>query len=396
VLFLFGTFAAANDWDVSFLLWFSFASAIAAIEFFHDDPSVLGGLLLACIALPFALLYYHLRTAQVGDPTFGGMSSSFSVSSGSSLISLDLSPTVGFPYEEASLLDAIFSGSLRGLPSAMQSAMTDAGTAYIVGMYGFKIHLLADTVKNIAARFVSPRIAMTVMIFVVGAFIVYAGASRAAMRAGTMIIVTSFAEMAGRRISAWRALLFVAAVIVAIDPSSWRSSGFLLSLASIGGIYVFAGPLRAILGNSDILSWKTHAAMACAVNVAILPLVAVLYGSFPLISFVSNVLIALPFAAIMMLGVLLAATQTMVPYAAFAIVPTLALLLRFQIFISRIFSIMPLAISGASFSPFVIFLYYAALVGSGYAINRRVHGKGSRRAGKLSHFSRNPLSFFHA
>lgn len=373
MLFVFGTLAASVGWDISFLWWLSGACAIIALWRMRDDPMAMGNVLVVCGALPLAAIYCHLRGVGLVGASATTPSFSYHTPSEPLLGAFEPSFSAVLSYREASLLHAIFNGSTAELPPDVKSAMMRAGTSYIVGMYGFKIHLLADTAKRLASSFISRRLALGVAIGAVAIFIAYAGAPRAAMRAGAMTIFVSLAEMAGRHIASWRAFLFTGLALVIIDPSSWNSPGFLLSFASIAGIFVFADPLQRIFKGRDILYWKSHAAMAFAVNVAIIPLVAVSYGSFPMISFFSNIAIAMPFSAIMVLGTALALLRVIVPYAAFVLGPPLAALLGFQIIVSRIFGAIPIMISGAMFSPPVIVAYYAILGVCAYLFSASKH-----------------------
>jgi predicted membrane metal-binding protein len=165
--------------------------------------------------------------------------------------------------------------------------------------------------------------------------------------------------------------MLAAAAILVADPSAWQSSAFILSFLSLAGIYLLAPPMRLFLrehAKPDVLGWHYHLAAAVAVNAAIAPVIAVAVGQFPLISFVSNILIAPSLGTALVSGAALA-----LPGARFIFAPIVRLVLLYEIAVSRFFAAAPFMISGSLFPLPAVAIYYLIL--AGFAIRYASQGR---------------------
>lgn len=358
-----------------FLCLLVFAAA-ALIFYFHKIESKMTLCLLitaAILSFPLSIFYYHLRVPA--DPA--AVARPFAPAPVNPLFARAAAVFESvLPYRQASLLTGIMSGSTDNLASDVKSAMTQSGTSYIVGMYGYKIHLLMMAMFGACKRFFSRRMASLLAIAVVAFFIAAANAPISALRAGIMAALALLAEISGKRFDARIALLFTATFMISLDPSTWVSEGFLLSLMSLVGIYTLAPPIGSLIekichyGNEGrdrqylsrgVLSWRFHLATTVAVNLAILPVVTVRYGTFPAISFISNFFIALPFGAVIAMGTALALVGGFFGYAAMLLAPALAGMLSYQLSVVTIFARVTWSLPISFSSPMVFAAYYFVL-----------------------------------
>jgi competence protein ComEC len=272
------------------------------------------------------------------------------------------------PYRQASLLGGIISGSTTVLAPDVKLAMSQSGTSYIIGMYGYKIYLLAETVRATCRKFCSRGIALLFAFALIASFVAMANAPVSAFRAGIMAGFAMLAEASGKKFNARSALLFTAALIILFDPASFSSGGFLLSFMSLVGIYALAPPFKAALaamngdsGGDGVFAWRSHLTTTMAVNLAILPIASAMYGDFPAISFISNFLIAVPFGAVIALGIGLAILGGIFVATTIIITPILDILLSYQLLVIKISSGFAWSIPAWFMSPIAVVVYYSML-----------------------------------
>jgi competence protein ComEC len=362
-VFLFGALAATYGWDIDVIFLCLCAVAAAAVFYFPVLRSrALGALIaFALFIFPLSVFYYHVRVPPMtGSPSFVAPAA---VNPVFTRIVAIFGNTL--PYRQASLLAGMVTGSTTVLAPDVKIAMSQSGTSYIIGMYGYKIYLLAETVRAACKRFLSRRLASLLVIVALSIFIAAANAPISALRAGIMAGLAMFAETFGRKFNTRNALIFTAALMVFFDPAVLGSGGFLLSFMSLVGIYALAPSFKALLNidrsGNGALAWRSNLATTTAVNLAIMPIVSMLYGEFPAISFVSNFFIALPFGALIAMGIALATIGSIFTATTVLITPVLDLLLSYQLLVIRIFSGLAWSVPALFSSPVAIIAYYSVL-----------------------------------
>jgi ComEC/Rec2-related protein len=398
-IFLFGIFSAASGWNGAALFLCMCAVATGVIFYFPRLRSRAFVALIgfAIVTFPLSVFYYHLRVSRVAvdDTSFTTPSAVNPLFASAALVF-----EKNLPERQASLIAGIVSGSTTVLAPDVKLAMSQSGTSYIIGMYGYKIYLLAEVVRAMGKKFCSRRVASIIALIAIANFIAAANAPISALRAGIMAGLFMLAEATGRKFNARIALMFTAVFMVIFDPTILTSGGFLLSFMSLVGIYALAPSfklwLQKILGdhnksggnNNGFLGWKSHLVTTIAVNLAILPIVSVMYGDFPAISFVSNFLIAIPFGAVIALGIALAMIGSVFPAAAIVITPILNILLSYQLFVVKIFAGAAWSVPPLFSSPFALVVYYSMLAwfvfrSALHALNTHRHADNHKRVVQL-------------
>ncbi len=357
-----GTFAVSAGWRVDPLLpVLAVFGSLGTFLFWPRGWAIPAASFIGTFLCAFA--YGQLREGTLGGSLPGGAASGSFLAQGASTVMHD--PFL--PYPSAALLAALLGGSSGELPSGMRAAMESSGNSYLVGMYGYKMHLLGETTRIISGSALPRAASLLIGITLVVLFAAAAGFPVSAVRAGTMVCASSVAELLGRRGERNFVVLLTAVSMVIWDPGIWGSRGFILSFLSIIGISLIS-PLfeeavsRRFPGKSALhRALSFHAVTATAVNIAILPAVAVLYGSFPLISFISNVFAGLPLGAILWLGMGAATIGRLIQPVAILFTAPLAPLLEYEKVMFDIFATVPIAIPAAAFPSAALIAYYSIL-----------------------------------
>ena len=245
----------------------------------------------------------------------------------------------------------------------LKSQMDVSGTSYIVGMYGYKLAILSAVVGTLLKDHVPRKALLLSMFAVTWSFIFISGAGVSSVRAGIMGSLVLIAFAMGRLFVARNALTLTALVMVLFDPRALSEAGFQLSFLSFLGIYYLGDPIKYFFHWNDrgFLEWKEHAMLALTTNLAIIPVVINTFGGFSITSFISNILIMLPWALIIVCGIFVAVTHAIIPAFAFVPIQLLNILLSYELFIIKVFSVFVIFIPNIFTSQIAIIGYYGIL-----------------------------------
>lgn len=268
------------------------------------------------------------------------------------------------PADQSALLAAITIGSANALSPSLKAQMEASGTSYIVGMYGYKIAIIIGMLAALLKDRVSKRVLFLATLAVIWLFVVASDANISVVRAAIMGSIVLIARVSGRIFSARNALMIAAMGMTIITPSILVDAAFQLSFLSFLGIYYLGPSLEHFFhwGDAGMLGWKEHAMLSLSTNLAILPIVIRTFGGFSLASFVSNILIMIPWALILVLGASII-TMSFVSFSLTFFIARLAdILLQYELFIIKLFSLVTMPIPAVFGSAFVAIFYYGALI----------------------------------
>ena len=357
--FIVGIAACTFNWNIPLLFLALFWGGAVAVYCIKDKRLWLA-LATTLLIFVFAVGYYHLfvRVRSGSQTTVVPMKKNNAFSF--------LLPTFNavLPNRQAELLGAIINGSTASLDPDLKAQMSDSGTSYIVGMYGYKIGLFASVALGVGRRFFSRRIAFVVATLFIFAFVVVAGAPLSAVRAGIMTALVFLAKESGRAFHLRNIFTLVLLIILVFDPSSLGEASFQLSFLSLLGIFMLGPPCKRLFryAGHELFDWKAHAIMALAVNAAIVPLVMVQFNDFPITSFVSNFLIAIPLAMIIGLALAIVVLSLVSVHLAFIVAIMANVFLSYQLYVIKIFSIAIIPMPSWFESGYCIALYYFLLI----------------------------------
>jgi len=216
------------------------------------------------------------------------------------------------PLPEVAILEALTLGNKQGLTDNLKNQLNISGTRHITAISGMHIIILTKALMAILIgiglwRGQAFYIALGILVL----FIIMIGAPASAIRAGIMGGILLFAKKIGRLNNSGRAIVFAAAVMLALNPLLLKFDvGFQLSfLAALGIIYIkpiFDVWLNKLLPKK-LKDWFNKGeikkeipgviTMTFAAQIATLPILVYNFGRISFVSPLANVLIvpALPY-----------------------------------------------------------------------------------------------------
>jgi len=275
--------------------------------------------------------------------------------------------TAILPPDQAALAAGIMLGTAGTMSAVLKAQMEASGTTYIVNMYGYKIAIITAALMAALKDHLPRRALSLITIAVVVLFVVVSGGSISAIRAAIMGSFAIVARGVGRVFSARNAVTFAALGMVLLNATLLTDAAFQLAFLSFLGIY-YLGPAidqyfhwtGAAAGG--VLQWKEHAMLSLATNLAILPIVINTFGSFSLTSFISNILIMIPWVAVIAFGAITVFVECIAPALAFIVAQVVSALLRYELFIIHVFAAIVVPMPAVFSSTFVVIFYYSVLI----------------------------------
>ena len=269
-----------------------------------------------------------------------------------------------FPADEAALLAGIMIGTTGTISATLKAQMETSGTTYIVNMYGYKIAVITAALAVALKDHLPRKILLWITLGAVALFVFASGGTISAVRAAIMGSFAVIAHGTGRMFNPRNAVTFAALGMVFTDATILTDAGFQLSFLSFLGIYYLGPPINNYFHWTDggAFQWKEHAMLSLATNLAILPIVMNTFGEFSLTSFISNILIMIPWLAVIAFGALFVLASFVSPVLAFCIAQIVGIFLRYELFIIHLFSVITVNMPAVFGSAFVIALYYGILI----------------------------------
>ena len=268
------------------------------------------------------------------------------------------------PADQAALLAGILIGTTGTISAVQKAQMEASGTSYIVNMYGYKIAIITSALAAALKDRLPRRALLWITLGAVALFVMASGGVISAVRAAIMGSFAVIARGMGRVFGARNAVTFAALGMVLLNATLLTDAAFQLSFLSFLGIYYLGPTIDRFFRWTDggVLQWKEHAMLSLATNLAILPIVMNTFGEFSLTSFISNILIMIPWLAVIAFGALTAFFGFAAPVLAFAVAQVVSMLLQYELFIIHIFATMAIPMPAVFGSVFAIALYYGILI----------------------------------
>ncbi len=211
-----------------------------------------------------------------------------------------------FTAETAGFLTALLTGDKTYVSDEVYDSFKRSGTAHLMAVSGMHLTVLTMFLGLLINRLREKHkyfhfILMSTFIF----FIMFlASFSASVVRAGVMLLLLLTGRLIDKRADSLNSLGFACIVIIAANPFSVMSVGFLLSVFSTLSIIVSAVPfcnrhryfLSDRLGFSGQLTFKISRAVMLSIVISLcvmvytLPIMAISFGTVSLISPVANLL----------------------------------------------------------------------------------------------------------
>jgi ComEC/Rec2-related protein len=268
------------------------------------------------------------------------------------------------PADQAALLVGILLGTSGTLGAALKAQMEVSGTSYIVNMYGYKIIIITFALTAALKDRVPRRVLLWITLGAIALFVFISGGTISAVRAAIMGSLAAVARGTGRVFSARNAITFAAAGMAIANATVLTDAAFQLSFLSFLGIYYLGPPIEHYFHWTDegALQWRSHAMLSLSTNLAILPIVMNTFGDFSLTSFISNILIMIPWLAVIVFGALFVVFSYLASPLAFCVAQITSVLLQYELFIIHFFATIIVPMPAVFGSACAITLYYGILL----------------------------------
>ncbi len=197
---------------------------------------------------------------------------------------------------EASLVSGLLLGSRKGMSEELTRDFQAVGLTHIVAVSGYNISLVIACIFAMFS-FVPMKRRVVLSIVAVALFVLFVGASAAAVRAGIMGSLGMWALYTGRRSQAFFVLLWSAVVMTLWNPAILPFDiGFQLSFASTLGLLVFSPMLEKVFP-VKVAFLREALLLTLSAQIATFPFMLFYFGRLSLISPVANLVVAplLPF-----------------------------------------------------------------------------------------------------
>lgn len=234
--------------------------------------------------------------------------------------------------EGAPLARALLIADMRELSPTLRDRWSAAGLSHMLSVSGLHVGLIAVAVSLIAQIAGLGRNASGLVVVTLTAiYVLVIGAPLPAVRAATMLGVSSLSVAIQRPTSAW-AVLAVSALIPLLDPVSVLDIGFQLSMAGMVAL-VASGALVKRWEWLSVGGWKgtlyRSLVASTAATILTAPLGAAVFGRISLVAPISN-LVAVPVMALLQpmlfLAMVLLPFQMAAQFVADACRPLMAIL----------------------------------------------------------------------
>lgn len=200
------------------------------------------------------------------------------------------------------LVRALVIGDRRDMDDDIRQAFSDAGIAHLLAISGLHITIVAGAfafiLRPILGRMISSVLSV-IFIIVYGMII---GFTPSVSRAIIMYLALCAAPVAGRPTDATTRLAQAFLIVLLINPLDIGDPGFVLSFLASAGIIWLNAPICRLLGihklDDDKLSHRilkaiiSTASVTIAAQLATYPATALFYGTLPLLSLFTNLIIA--------------------------------------------------------------------------------------------------------
>jgi|GEM_PF-2407465 len=231
---------------------------------------------------------------------------------------------------------ALALGDRRGLAYALRERYSFLGIAHFLALSGLHLGVVAVPLAKLLSLFLpARRLRDGALLALLALYASLACFPASLVRALALAAAVAAYRFAGLPAHLLGSLVLGSFAVAAIDTAAVYEAGFELSFAAVLGIAAIGVPITRAIGRmaprgaagTAIRFLAYPAVITCAVQFAALPLVLSLFGRAPLLSPLVNVVVSLPFTAL----IYAAAIYTFVPFSPvrFLLAPPIELLCRF-------------------------------------------------------------------
>ncbi|MBC7811546.1 MAG: ComEC/Rec2 family competence protein [Burkholderiales bacterium] len=295
------------------------------------------------------------------------------------------------PEPQASLLSGIILGDENSIAPDVRDAFASAGASHIIAISGFNMVIVGEVTRRFLERArVGRRLTLLLVIAVLLVYTLFVGAGTSVVRAAVMSSVLLVGGLMRRKGYVPATLAFTVLLMSVANPTVLWDISFQLSFFAVLGLALFGQPLSVLFGGLSQRSGSVGRvfggfvfeplAVTIAAQALTLPLSALYFHSFSLLTLPANLLVLPVQPALMGVGALATVTD-FVPALAQALYWLDLVLLAWMTGVVRWFAALPAAQVELYVSPNLVALFFVAVVG--VAMTRAAQPTWAQRLGRL-------------
>lgn len=297
---------------------------------------------------------YYPRTISNGTRYYAKVTSASVLSEGKLSFPGNLQLKIKRMFDEnldeksASIAKALVLGDKSGMDSDMYNDIKASGLAHVLAVSGLHVSTLATALYFLLKKLkVNPKVSLCVVVISTFFYSMLCSFTASSVRAVIMSGTYAFASTFGKKRDDISTISFSAILILLFAPAQLFDIGFLLSFASVSGIFLFTqsfedAGMKVVEKLSPKRKIGSRFANVCAVsfatNLVTYPFVAFFFGEVPTLFVLSN-FIVLPYIMAVYVILLICTLFATITSLGIFIVPIKYLLIPFRAFVGLIGSL---------------------------------------------------------
>lgn len=194
------------------------------------------------------------------------------------------------------MLKALLLGDKTGIDGELKSGFTQTGTMHVMAVSGLHVGIVFAFMNGFLGLFFRNKwklIGTIVSLLSLWFFALITGFSPSVSRACFMFSILAIGTQFNRNASVYNSISCAAFFLLIINPSSLFNVGFQFSFLAVIGIVSLQKPLRRLVKTRSWFLSKLLdlTAVSVAAQLATLPLGLFYFGQFPVLFFLSNLLV---------------------------------------------------------------------------------------------------------
>jgi len=213
----------------------------------------------------------------------------------------------GLRPREAAVVRGMDLGDRSLMPEELEKAFQRSRVTHVLAISGQHVVILAAVIYFA----IPPTVRAGVTVGMIWLYILIAGASPSAIRAGVVATFVLAAPLLGRQVSPLHFMTTMLSLVLAYNPQLIYSTGFQLSVAAVFGILLLTKPLKSLVERSLLRPLKRPPvqlsnliSVSLAVQLATSPIVAATFDQVSVVGVFTNLIAVLLSGPILILGLL--------------------------------------------------------------------------------------------
>lgn len=243
-------------------------------------------------------------------------------------------------FEDASVLCALVQGDRSYLTDGFYQGVKDAGVSHVLVVSGMHMAVVIALLIGFVERFLYNRfLKALILVLTAGFMIVLCGFTKSVLRAGVTYLLFALALLLKRESDSANTLGAAVTLLLIVNPYTWLSAAFRLSVLSTFGILAVALPITRELQAVPLFRHRAVRPLLSAVLISVcaalftMPEAVHDFGGIPVYSVVSCLLISTAATAALELAIVALAVSPVSAAAAKPMFAVCGLLIKYMRFV---------------------------------------------------------------